>query len=65
MSIETSIVFNFSKSAEPQNGGRCPSCGEGELSLIFENCSCHIRPPCPACTDAPLRCDACGSEFQP
>lgn len=25
-----------------------------------ENCSCHMRSPCPACTSNPLQCLACG-----
>jgi hypothetical protein len=25
-----------------------------------ENCSCHINPPCAACTDVKLTCDKCG-----
>jgi hypothetical protein len=62
--IENSIVFTFRESKPPSEGGRCPACGEdGALSYKVGDCSCHIMPPCPACTDARLKCVACGEEF--
>lgn len=68
MSIERSIVFNFMKAdpiVDPVMDGLCPSCGLGRLSYHVVDCACHISPPCSACTDAPLRCDACLDEFKP
>jgi hypothetical protein len=42
-------------------GDLCPNCGEDHLALPrVENCSCHISPPCPACTDASPYCPTCG-----
>jgi hypothetical protein len=42
---------------------RCPECGKGKLYYPpVENCSCHINPPCSACTDNKLICDKCGYE---
>lgn len=29
-----------------------------------ENCSCHISPPCSACTDASLWCPECEYEIE-
>lgn len=29
------------------------------------NCSCHIAPPCSACTDAGYTCDKCGHDTAP
>lgn len=64
MSIENNIVFTFRKPDAPSEGGRCPACGEdGALGYDSGNCSCHIFPPCPACTEARLKCAACGEEF--
>jgi hypothetical protein len=28
------------------------------------NCSCHISPPCHACTEAQLTCGVCGWEVE-
>jgi len=45
-------------------GDRCPECRNGELYYPpVENCTCHISPPCSACTDVQLECDKCG--YQP
>jgi hypothetical protein len=36
-------------------------------TMIFpetENCSCHISPPCRACTDKALECSDCGHEIE-
>jgi hypothetical protein len=46
-------------------GDECPhSCG-GHLDYAeVENCSCHINPPCSACTDRPLVCDTCFYEVE-
>lgn len=46
----------------PEEGDRCraPKC-EGVLAYVREgSCSCHIHPPCGACTDAKLTCKECG-----
>ena len=46
-----------------EEGDRCPNCIDG--TLIYppvENCSCHINPPCSACTDRTLICDKCKYE---
>ena len=46
-----------------EEGDKCPECEEGELYYPpVENCSCHINPPCSACTDRKLVCDKCGYE---
>ena len=43
---------------------RCPYC-EGWLHYPeVVGCSCHIRPPCGACTDSVLTCDHCGWEAE-
>lgn len=45
-----------------EEGDRCPEC-TGTLNYPpAENCSCHINPPCSACTDRLLTCDKCGFE---
>lgn len=37
-----------------------PPC-EGKLTFKeVKNCSCHINPPCPACSESWLECDECG-----
>ena len=47
-----------------EEGDRCPECFEGSLYYPpVENCSCHISPPCAACTNNQLKCDQCG--YQP
>ena len=41
-------------------------CGRDECPGILayplpvENCTCHLSPPCAACTDNPLTCSVCG-----
>lgn len=48
-----------------EEGGVCPQCLEGTLEYVRHgDCSCHISPPCSACTDAPLTCDFCGETFE-
>lgn len=47
-----------------EEGDRCP---EKDCKGLFDyirvkSCSCHINPPCSACTDAPLTCKECGFE---
>lgn len=44
-----------------EEGGACPRPGcDGVLELpIVEDCSCHISPPCAACTDSLLVCTEC------
>ncbi len=48
---------------KPEESGKCPDCGKGELTYLAENCTCHINPPCGYCIDAPLTCNECGAEF--
>lgn len=47
---------------EPELGGPCPyaGCGGTMEPPPPENCSCHIAPPCHACTDRELTCTVCG-----
>ena len=28
------------------------------------DCTCHLAPPCKACTEAPLVCDCCDTEIE-
>ena len=43
-----------------EEGDRCPACDSGSMQFARkEECSCHISPPCWACTNAVLRCDEC------
>lgn len=47
-----------------EEGDRCPECGAGRFHYPpVEHCTCHISPPCSACTDNQLECDKCG--YQP
>lgn len=39
----------------------CPKCKSEALEHPIENCSCHISPPCSACTAPRLYCE-CGWE---
>lgn len=51
---------------EPEEGCKCPECEDGTMEIPrTKNCSCHINPPCGACTDKLLTCDSCGWEFEP
>lgn len=46
-------------------GDTCPhdGCG-GRLEYPpAENCTCHINPPCAACTSVLLTCNLCFDEF--
>ncbi len=47
-----------------EEGDRCPETGcNGKLDWPkVENCSCHISPPCSACTDQLLVCQECDWE---
>lgn len=45
---------------ERQEGDEC-ECGGRFAYIRQRSCSCHISPPCSACVDAPLICDACGA----
>lgn len=48
-------------------GAKCPDAecdGTMEYPKI-ENCSCHINPPCFACSSAVLTCSECGHEDTP
>ena len=46
-------------------GDVCPYCGKGILEYVRpDNCCCHISPPCQACVDAPLVCDACDAVIE-
>lgn len=42
----------------------CPDCGTRLKEKPVENCSCHINPPCSACTAPRMYCD-CGWEEKP
>lgn len=45
-----------------EEGGDCPEC-EGRLFFPpVQGCSCHINPPCSACTSNGLQCDTCDWE---
>lgn len=45
-----------------EDGGCCPKC-RGVMGFEpAHNCSCHINPPCVACTSVPLTCLTCGWE---
>ena len=46
-----------------EEGDPCPQpwCETGELQVVRpDDCSCHIDPPCVACTHRGLECDECG-----
>ncbi len=46
-----------------EEGDKCPECRLGILQWAeVKNCSCHICPPCSACTDNILECPVCGWE---
>jgi len=46
-----------------EEGDHCPECKDGKLYYPpIENCSCHINPPCSACTNRNLVCDRCQHE---
>ena len=43
----------------------CEKCGEKDIETERqEGCSCHVNPPCSACTDAPFVCRSCGEMFE-
>lgn len=44
---------------ELEEGDNCPSCGGILEFSTVDNCSCHINPPCEACTNSYLRCLVC------
>jgi len=46
-------------------GDKCPQCDGKMYYPKVENCSCHISPPCSACTNNLLTCDECGFEEEP
>lgn len=51
---------------EINEGDKCPECHTGNMHFPkVENCSCHVNPPCSACTSNKLTCDDCGWEFDP
>lgn len=53
-------------STEPDEGSECPNCHEGKMEFPpVHGCSCHIAPPCSACTDRHLTCAVCGFEHIP
>ena len=41
---------------------KCPKCRGALEYPEIENCSCHINPPCAACTSNELTCTECGHE---
>lgn len=46
-----------------EEGDRCPECTQGVLFYpSVQNCTCHISPPCAACTYRQLECDKCGHQ---
>lgn len=45
-----------------EEGDPCPDCGTALDFIRQEPCSCLINPPCPSCTEAPLKCPKCGYE---
>ena len=50
-----------------EEGSPCPHTGcNGKMkpSEVI-GCSCHINPPCSACTDASYECEECGWESNP
>lgn len=50
---------------EPRDeGDQCPLCGRSVEYEDPENCSCHINPPCAACTSRRLTCIECGEFFE-
>lgn len=49
-----------------EEGDKCKACNEGLMEWPeTENCSCHINPPCSACTDKVLTCSECGLKDEP
>lgn len=48
----------------PEEGDMCreKGCGGRLVYPQAENCSCHISPPCSACTSVRLTCPECGWE---
>lgn len=50
---------------ELEEGDNCPKCKEGELKYTSDGgCSCHLNPPCAACTNSYLQCNYCMEEFK-
>lgn len=45
-----------------EDGDKCPECSGILEYKLAGDCSCHISPPCKACTDATLACCECGYE---
>lgn len=47
-----------------EEGDKCQESGCKGYLIYPEtvNCSCHLNPPCSACTDKNLICDTCGWE---
>lgn len=47
-----------------EEGDLCNRDGCGGMIRFpkVEDCCCHISPPCSACVDNRLTCDACGAE---
>lgn len=48
-----------------EEGDKCPECNGIMEYPPTQNCSCHINPPCSACTDKLLTCNECGYEEDP
>lgn len=53
--------------ADVDPGGPCPrpGCTGLLVEAKVENCSCHISPPCFACTSAGCSCPVCGFDSTP
>lgn len=56
------FIDKYSK--ELDEGDKCPECGGVLVVPETVNCSCHINPPCAACTEKLLTCDECGWEYE-
>ena len=53
-------------STEKEEGDKCaePGC-EGKLIYVKNGeCTCHLHPPCWACTNSYLACDTCYEEAE-
>jgi len=49
-----------------EEGDSCEKCRTGKMDWARqEGCSCHINPPCWACTNQILTCQDCGWEYEP
>jgi len=57
---ESDAVAATSSTKDLEEGDLCPGC-KGVIHLPpAVDCSCHINPPCSACTSQELVCSLCG-----